>query len=238
MKKQDTMKMINVGLKLCLICAISAVTLGVLNMFTKEPIANQKVEAENAVRDKFVEVFNEKLNLNNCIAESKIKLTDKELEELKEDGINTVVAYYPVKSSSSVQGYIVELNAKGYGGPMKQMALYKNDGEIVSAKLMENDETPGLGKKAEDESYMNKFIGTGGQDKHVPISANMLGGSTDITVQYRRNWSEFNLSFGVWFFGKSEGQTDSVSGATITFNGVSAALAEGSLFIKSLEGGM
>jgi electron transport complex protein RnfG len=238
MINEDTKKMIITGFKLFLICAISAVSLSALNMVTKGPIENRKTEEENLVRDEFVEVFKEQLNLYNCTAGSKITFSLEELEELKKDGMETVAAYYPVNSDGTTVGYIVELSAKGYGGPMKQMVLYKTDGEIVSVELMDNDETPGLGKKAEDESYMNKFIGTGGPGYPVPISKDMLGGSAGSTIQYRRNWSEFSLLFGEWLFGKSEGQTDSVTGATITFNGVSEALAQGALFIKTLEGGM
>ena len=238
MKNQDKKKMIIIGLKLFLICAISAITLSVVNIFTKEPIENQKVEAENKVRDEFVEVFKEQLNLNNCTAGTKIVLSEKELEELKENDIETVVAYYPVKNSGTTIGYIVELNAKGYGGPMKMMALYNTDGEIVSVVLLDNEETPGLGKKAEEESYMNKFIGTGGPEYPVPETKSMLEGSSGSTIQYERDWPRFNLSFDEWFFGVTEGQTDSVTGATITFNGISGALAQGVIFIKILEGGV
>jgi Na+-translocating ferredoxin:NAD+ oxidoreductase subunit G len=237
MKNQEEMKkMLFTGVKLFLICAVSAISLSILNQFTKDPIDAHKIQAENEVRDKFVEVFKDKLNLTDCSAGEKVKLTESELEELKESGIETIPAYYPIVSNGKTEGYIVEFEAKGYGGPMKIMALYKSSGEIISAKLMDNEETPGLGKKAEDESYMNKFIGTGGPDVPVPVSKNMLGGSGGSSVQYERNWSQTDLSFSEWFFGKSEGSTDSVTGATITFNGVSSALAQGSLFIKLLEG--
>ncbi len=238
MKNQDTRKMIIIGLKLFLICSISAVLLGALNMVTKGPIEDRKIEEENIVKNKFVEIFKEQLNLNNCIAGTKIIFSEKELESLKENDIEVVVAYYPVENNGTTVGYIVEFSAKGYGGPMKLMALYKTDGEIVSVELMDNDETPGLGKKAEGENYMNKFIGTGGPEYPVPVSKSMLAGSSGSTAQYKRDWSGFNLSFGEWFFGISEGQTDSVTGATITFNGVSEALAKGVIFIKILEGGM
>lgn len=237
MINDEIKKMLIIGAKLFLICAVSAVSLSILNQFTKDPIAYHGVQAENEVRDKFVEVFKEKLNFKDCTAGSKINLKENELDDLKNRGIETIPAYYPIKSSGKNVGYIIEFSTKGYGGAMKLMGLYKNDGEIVSAKLMNNDETPGLGKKAEDESYMNKFIGTGGSEIPVPVTKDMLGGSSGSSVRYERNWSDFKLSFGEWFFGKSEGSTDSVTGATITFNGVSSALYQGSLFIKMLEKG-
>ena len=70
--------MIIIGFKLFLICAVSAVSLSTLNIFTKEPIENHKIEAENTVRDEFVKVFKEELNIYNCSAGSKVVLSDKE----------------------------------------------------------------------------------------------------------------------------------------------------------------
>ena len=64
-----------------------------------------------------------------------------------------------------------------------------------------------LGKKAENAEYMNKFKGTGA-DKPVPVKKTMLEAA----------------------------DADAVTGATITFTGVSKALEYGSEFAKKLGG--
>jgi electron transport complex protein RnfG len=103
-------------------------------------------------------------------------------------------------------GAILELIGDGYGGDMKILARYGPEGVIQAVTLMDNLETPGLGKKAETPEYMEKFIGTGGRDKPVPVRKNML----------------------------VPGEADAITGSTITFLGVSQALAEGARYI--LEG--
>ena len=101
----------------------------------------------------------------------------------------------------------MSLKSMGYGGDLIILGNFKTNGEIIDAKLMEDAETPGLGKKAENAEYMNKFKGTGA-DKPVPVKKTMLESS----------------------------DADAVTGATITFTGVSKALEYGSEFAKKLGG--
>jgi electron transport complex protein RnfG len=95
----------------------------------------------------------------------------------------------------------------GYGGEMAILAGYTEEGEIFAVQMMENSETPGLGKEAEKAEYMQKYIGTG-TEKPVPVRKDML----------------------------SQEEADAVTGATITFIGVAKALVEGSDFVDKLEG--
>jgi electron transport complex protein RnfG len=67
---------------------------------------------------------------------------------------------------------------------------------------MDNSETPGLGKKAENPAYMEKYLGTGASDNPVPVRKSML----------------------------KPDEADAITGATITFLGVSKALAEGAVY--------
>jgi electron transport complex protein RnfG len=101
-------------------------------------------------------------------------------------------------------GSLLELIGSGYGGDLKILARYDRTGEIRAVKLMEDEETPGLGKKAESPAYMDKFIGTGAAGNPVPVRKDMLPTS----------------------------EADAITGATITFLGVSKALAEGARFAR------
>ncbi len=104
-------------------------------------------------------------------------------------------------------GYVLDITAKGYGGDISIIAAYRNDGSLLGSKVVSDSETAGLGKKSEEDWYMEMFRGKGSSDP-IPTSKSML---------------------------KSE-DSDAVSGASVTFQAVSSALAEGSSYIKKLGG--
>ena len=110
---------------------------------------------------------------------------------------------WPIEGSG---GWILELKASGYGGPMTVIASFGADGALMVAKLMDNDETVGFGKKAEEPGYMEIFAGKGGNSP-MPVTKTQLGGDADV-----------------------------VSGATVTFTGISEALRSGSDAVKRWEG--
>lgn len=165
-------------LVLAAIGAISALLLGLVNNVTEPVIAERSArELEMALTD---------------LAGSGTPGTGEN------SPVEGVVTRWPVSDG----GWIVEIVGKGYGGPMRLLAAYDPDGTLRNAKLVENNETPGLGKNAENPVYMKKFIGTGG-DLPVPTTRGDLAP-----------------------------ELDDVTGATVTFNGVSRALAEGSAWAR------
>ena len=189
--------------KLALICAVSALLLGVVNSFT-EPMISQRRARE--VREALASLI---------ATEGGIPLAEPtntaeyagfvgERRDLSEEG--TVRAEYPVTGGAHEGSLILDLRGKGYGGEMKILASYQEDGSLIDIRLMDNTETPGLGKKAETWEYMAKFRGTGG-DAPVPVS--------------RDEVSE---------------ETDTVTGATVTFAGIANALAEGAAYVRSRGG--
>lgn len=112
---------------------------------------------------------------------------------------------YPVRDKAGkIESYIVVLEGKGYGGTLPLMARYAPNGAILAVLLRENQETPGMGKRAEEPGYMKIFIGTGGTR---PVPSRM---------------------------GQLEPEAaDGVSGATVTFAGIGKALDAGSRFVGS-----
>ena len=79
-------------------------------------------------------------------------------------------------------GYILSLTGNGYGGAMTIMASYSDQGKLLDARLLNNAETPGLGKKAENPEYMEKYT----NKDSIPLKkselssaeADSIGGST------------------------------------------------------------
>ena len=206
-----------IGLKLCIVCAVSAVSLGALNEATEPAIFAQRAKEEAQALNALVPP--------NMTAGQKVRL--------EEAGI--VQGYYPLEKDGQILSYILDLKGLGYGGDMKLMAAIEADGTIIAVRLLDNLETPGLGKKAEAEGYMDKFLSTGTSASPVPISKEMLAqqrSSADSGPQRSRQ-----LTFGAWFLGdSSDGDADSISGATITFLGVAEALAAGSEYARTHGG--
>ncbi len=137
--------------KLALICAISALLLGVINSMTEPVIAARKAAELKAA-------------LSSLLEEG----TPGAREDLTDSPV--ILSRYPVEGA---EAWILDMNGKGYGGDMKVLASYRADGSIIDVVLMDNAETPGLGKKAENPAYMDKFRGTGGATP-VPVSKDAL----------------------------------------------------------------
>lgn len=179
--------MLKVGLKLALICGVAAVTLGFVNSITEPKIAEYK-------RKQHAEAL------------SAVVTKGKPGEEVPVTGHAGVEAYYPVLEGGLISGYVLKLTGNGYGGDMSLLAFYEKSGTIIAVRLTENQETPGLGKEAEKDAYMLKFLGMGG-DSPVPSRKSDL----------------------------EQKDADSITGSTITFIGIAKALESGSDFVRTLE---
>ena len=174
--------MLGIGGKLALICLIAGITLGLVNAVTAPKIAN--VKAQTLAR-----------------ALAKVSGGKEVGAETVEDDHPVVRGYFLLSS-----GYILNLIGVGYGGDLELLVSYSLKGEIEAVALMDNLETPGLGKNAEKPEYMEKYLGAGAA-RPVPVTKQQL----------------------------SQSQADSVSGATITFVGIGQALADGAIYAQELS---
>lgn len=178
---------VTIGGKLALICAVAALLLGAANALTEPQIA--KIKAE-------------RLQLALAAVSGGAAIGDP----VPVENGGSVERYYPVLTGAGeIQGYVCRLIGGGYGGDMIILGGYDTDGTILSVKMMENLETPGLGKEAEKDYYMEKFLGTGGASK-VPVRKDML----------------------------ELADSDAITGATVTFIGIGKALQDGSDFVRKL----
>jgi len=202
-------------LRLAIICAVASLVLGVVNIVTEPVIIERKrVEKEMALKE---------LSDGDSVGELQLPADSEELhgklmtalaghgviaagEEIDEKEFITSI--YPVEKEGEVIKYILQLEGSGYGGKMIILAVFMSDGTFVKAKLMENNETPGLGKKAESPSYYDMFMATGSDAAPLPVSKRALSAS----------------------------HAEAVSGSTITYNGIARALALGSDYVKLLGG--
>lgn len=188
-ERSDAMKkLLTIGIRLTVICAAASLLLGLVNAVTAPIIAERKHQDFTAAI--------------SAVAGGGT------VGEQTAAGEGAVELYFPITGiDGALTGYVVQLLGSGYGGEMRLMAGFSPDGGITSVVLMENSETPGLGKKAENPAYMEKYIGTGGASG-VPVTKDQL----------------------------EPADADAVTGATVTFTAIGRALEEGSAFVKTLGG--
>lgn len=181
-------KYLRTGLILFAICAVCTALCALVNEVTAPAIA--------------VNVESERLDALDAVSHG------YEIGEQME-GSGNISYVIPLYENGSVAGYIAQILTSGYGGEMTVIASYSTDGTVLEAQMMANSETPGLGKKAEEDWYMDMFRGHGAETP-IPLSKSEL----------------------------SSEDAAAVSGASITFGGVSSAIHEGSEYVKSLGGSL
>ena len=130
--------MINLGLRLMIVSLLSGLLLGVTNMVTTGPIAEQNAAKANAARLAVMPTGG-----------------DFQTIDAPFDGIDG--AYV------NNDGYVFEITGSGYGsgGIGVTVGIY-NDGSISGVQLDVSGETPGLGTKAGNESYFGQYTGKDG----------------------------------------------------------------------------
>lgn len=63
-------------------------------------------------------------------------------------------------ANGEIIGYIVECTSKGYGGPLNLIVGFDKEGKITGIRYANiPQETPGLGMKTTDRSFLDRFIG-------------------------------------------------------------------------------
>lgn len=185
-------RLVSVGGRLALICTIAAVILALVNAVTAPVIVENKAMA---LREGLIAVADRAGIAGLTLGE----------QSTVED-VDQVVGFFPLVAAAKPAAYVVQLVGVGYGGDMNLLAGFYPDGELFAAQMMDNLETPGLGKKAEEAAYMEKFLGRGGAER-IPTRRSDLAGQ----------------------------DADAITGATITFIGVARALDSGSSFVAAIE---
>ena len=174
-----------IGGKLAIICLVAALALGIVNAITAPEIVRVKERQLQAALDQ--------VSIGGSIGE---------VIEVKSGAVDS---YYPLNMSGGL-GYVIKLIGIGYGGDMEILTSYRESGKILAVTLMDNAETPGLGKEAERPQYMEMFVSHGGESD-IPTSKQEL----------------------------ETREADAISGATITFLGIGEALSAGERFVQSIR---
>jgi electron transport complex protein RnfG len=127
MKKETMFKS---TITLTLVCLIAAALLGTAYTLTHDKIEEQK-----------------KLALDE-----NLKQVHPAADNFQDKG-----NYFVAKQGSEIIGYAVLEETSGYGGMIKILVGIDNEGRITGIRIMEQQETPGLGANAVKEEFYSQF---------------------------------------------------------------------------------
>lgn len=132
---------------LTIICSLAATALALVYTVTKEPIAHQqrlkKLKAIKAVQPDY---DNE---------------PDQDFIDLKTDesaaGDEGLTRFYITKKGDTPTGVVFMASAVGYGGLIDLMVGVNPEGTITGVQVLRHTETPGLGAKITEETFIQQF---------------------------------------------------------------------------------
>ncbi len=138
-KKLDFKEIFRIGGVLCIICTAVALILSFVNMITLGKIAeNEEMEKRSAI----------------------IALFGSESVEYTalESVPDTVSNIYNVTDGGVALGYCVSLAPNGFGGVISMMVAVDSEGKVTGTRIVSHSETPGLGSRIENDSFLSQFV--------------------------------------------------------------------------------
>lgn len=112
-------------------------------------------------------------------------LAVQKAEELKTQALESLITgvdeyteisgknqWYTASADGEIIGYIVPSESKGYGGSMKFLVAVSPEGTVMSYTVIDANETPGLGDKAEKSPFIDQFPGKTSEQLEVTKDAN------------------------------------------------------------------
>lgn len=136
---------VRIAAVLLIIAAMTAMLLAFVNRMTRDVIAENAEEARDA-----------------AISELFVGMAGTEqVGAALPDGVNG--AYSVQGSDGSIIGYCVDVDSYGYGSdPINLLVALDPSGEVSAVKVLSHSETPGLGSKTVDGSFLSQFEGKSG----------------------------------------------------------------------------
>lgn len=140
---KETLKL---GFVLLIITVVSAGILAGSNNATKDKIAELKLAGSAAALE---EVFGSGYEFES--------LDENETSDLagEEEIVTEIIE---AKKADSVEGYAIKTSTSGYGGDVIVLTAI-GEGEILGVRVLEHEETKGIGSKATEPEYVELFEG-------------------------------------------------------------------------------
>ncbi len=142
-KKMEVKELVRISGVLCIICAAVALVLSLVNILTADRIAANE---ENEKRKAIVALFG-----SDSIVYEPIESVSANVNEI-----------LTVKDGEEHLGYSVSASPAGFGGGVNIMVGIGVDGVVMGVRIVSHSETPGLGSRVQNDSFLNQFNGKEG----------------------------------------------------------------------------
>ncbi|MGF1637278.1 MAG: RnfABCDGE type electron transport complex subunit G [Cyclobacteriaceae bacterium] len=141
-KKESTF--LNMTTTLVVVTLLASTALGYVYELTKEPIAAAQMAKKVKAISQVVPEYD-----NNPVEEMYLELLP---------GTSDSLEMYPARKDGQVVATAIKsYSSKGYGGKVWLMVGLTADGHIYDIAVLEHKETPGLGTKMADASYIDQY---------------------------------------------------------------------------------
>lgn len=80
------------------------------------------------------------------------------------DSVMDKAKYSEYYKGDTLLGYLAEGAAYGYSSEVKVLAAFGPDMKIIGVRVLEQQETPGLGTKVAESSFLSQFSGLAAED--------------------------------------------------------------------------
>ena len=131
---------------LTVIAVLSAFALSSVYSLTRQPIEKAKDRRQLEAISQVVEEFD-----NNPYAEKMTIFTPDKKHKLE---------LFPARKNGSINSFAIKsYSDNGFGGRIELIAGFYIDGTVKSFKIIQHNETPGLGSKADEPRFKKQFDG-------------------------------------------------------------------------------
>lgn len=165
-------EMLNLSLRLALICGVATMLLSQVDSFTAEPIARAMHKAKMEAVEAVLPVFDNSPDVD--------RVDLGEAESFKE--------YYRGFEGEALSGVAFKaVTYQGYSGEIELMLGVDGDGMVSGVRILKHAETPGLGAKYADPEVLDEFyakrgladtdwrVGKDGGDLDIVTGATVTG---------------------------------------------------------------
>jgi len=157
---------IQLGLILLIFCAVASGILAYVNSKTSPVIAARKLLEEEQTRKELLPLA-------------------KSFEQVKAAAGTNFVYYVASNETGQVIGYALIAAKNGYSSLVKSMVALDSEYRIINMKVIDQNETPGLGTNCAIESFWKLFRNLGYDDLLVDKDGGKIKSLTGATITTR-----------------------------------------------------
>jgi electron transport complex protein RnfG len=177
-------KILDLSLRLFMVCALAALALGFVDALVKNRIEEQERKRKATAAERVLEPV-------GAVPEESPELT----EYLRDSFPDLIGVFRGVGEGGATAGYAFVLKSKGYN--FITMAVGVDlEGRVLGLDFITNEETPGLGAKAlEDEGYLSQFEGKGPERLTLKVDVDAY---TSATYTSKGVTNGVNMALDMW----------------------------------------